>query len=77
MMNTEKFWNLIASVNSQVDCKDQDTVLRSIREKLAQLSSSEIAEWYKIYQSPHTKADRDDLWNACARCGIHAISARA
>ena len=70
-MNIEKFWALIDSVNSQVDCNDKDSVLSVTKAKLCLLSSSEIVEWYKLYEAIHKDAYRDALWNACSQCGIH------
>ncbi len=72
IMNIENFWKLIDSVNAQVNCNDKDAVLVATKEKLISLSSSEIAAWYKIYESIHKKALRDDLWDACSKCGIHS-----
>ena len=71
-MDKNKFWDLIASVNAQVDVDDKESVLKATREALCELSSEEIVEWYSVYRELHHAAYRDDLWDAVEACGIHA-----
>lgn len=70
-MDKDRFWYIIASVNSEVDRNDKNAVLRLTEEKLYQLPSAEIAQWYAIYDAVHNEADKKELWDACSKCGAH------
>ena len=72
MITQNQFWPLIECVNAAVGHADKPTVLQETKAQLSQLSAQEILEWYKRYDSLIKKADRVDLWRACADCGIHA-----
>lgn len=71
-MDKNLFWELIDSVNREVPNGDHSAVLQATREKLYQLPSTEIAAWYKLYNTIVNQADRRDLWQVCDDCGIHA-----
>ena len=72
MMAQNQFWQLIDRVNASVGHADKITILQATKDQLSMLSSQEILEWYKRYDQVIKKADRVDLWRACADCGIHA-----
>lgn len=72
MMPQKHFWQLIDHVNAAVECADKITILQATKAQLSRFSSQEILEWYKRYDQVVKKADRVDLWRACADCGIHA-----
>ena len=70
-MNADLFWNIISEVNQSVDPKDQKAVLEATIRKLMEFSAEDICRWHQIKGEYMDLADRNDLWEACAKAGAH------
>lgn len=70
-MNTDQYWDIINTARSESDPGNQEGMLQCVESRLAQLTASEIADWFNIHQLYLTLADRKDLEQAASNCGIY------
>ena len=61
IVDKEAFWLLIDGVNAESDGTSQDTILRLTENKLMELPSAGIRDWYSIQQEYSNLAYRNEL----------------